>query len=45
MYEIETEYIYDDFSRNKEMFDFSNYSTDSKYYFDLNTLVVGKMKD
>ena len=27
------------------MFDFSNYSTKSKYYDDSNKLVIGKMKD
>ena len=27
------------------MFDFSNYLTKSKYYDDLNKLVIGKMKD
>ena len=27
MYEIKTEYVYEDFSSNKEIFDFSNYST------------------
>ena len=32
MYEIRTEDTYENFSSNKEMFDFSNYSTDSKYY-------------
>ena len=32
MYEIKTEGIYEDFSNNKEMFDFSDYSTNSKYY-------------
>ena len=32
MYKIKTEYAYEDFSNNKEMFDFSNYSTKSKYY-------------
>ena len=31
MYEIETKDVYKDFSKNKEMFDFSNYSTKSKY--------------
>ena len=45
MYEIKTEDVYEDFSKDKEMFDFSNYSTKSKYYDDLNKLVVGKMKD
>ena len=27
------------------MFDFSNYSAESKYYDDTNKLVVGKVKD
>ena len=45
MYEIEIENVYDDFSKNKEMFDFSNYSAKSIYYADSNALVVGKMKD
>ena len=45
MYEIEIENVYDDFSKNTEMFDFSNYSAKSKYYDDSNALVVDKMKD
>ena len=45
MYEIKTEDVYKDFSSNKEMFDFSNYSTKSKYYDNSNKLVVPKMKD
>ena len=44
MDDIKTEDVYDDFSCNKEMFDFSNYSTKSKYYDNSNKLVVGKMK-
>ena len=32
MYEIGTEDVYEDFSSNREMFDFSNYSTNSRYY-------------
>ena len=32
MYEIKTEDIFEDFSNNKEMFDFSNYSVKSKFY-------------
>ena len=32
MYEIETEDVYEDFNKDKEMFDFSNYSPRSKYY-------------
>ena len=45
MYEIEIENVYDDFSKNTEMFDFSHYSAKSKYYDDSNALVVDKMKD
>ena len=45
MYEIKTEVFCKDFSSYKEMFDFNNYSTKSKYYGDSNKLVIGKMKD
>ena len=45
MYEIQTEEVYKDFNNDKEIFDFSNYSTKSNYYDDLNKLVVGKLKD
>ena len=45
MYEIKTEDVYEHFSNDKEMFDFSNYSTVSKYYDDSNKLLVHKMKD
>ena len=45
MYEIKTEDAYEDFRSNKEMFDFSNKSTKSKYYDHSNKLVIGTMKD
>ena len=45
MYEIKTEDVYENFSRDKEMFDSSNYSAKSKYYDDSNNFVIGKMKD
>ena len=45
MYEIKTKDVYKDCSNDKEMFDFSNYSTKSKYYDNSNKLVVGKIKD
>ena len=45
MYETITGDVYEDFSNDKEMFDFSNYSTKSKYYDNSNKLVVGNMKD
>ena len=45
MYEIKSENVYEDFSNDKEMIGFSNYSTKSKYYDNSNSLVIGKMKD
>ena len=44
MYEIKTEDVYEDFSSNKEKFDFSNYSTKSKRYDNSNKLVIQKWK-
>ena len=41
MYEIKTEDVYEEFSKDKEMFSFSNYSGKSKYYDNTNKLVVG----
>ena len=45
VYEIKTEDVYEDFSKNREIFDFSNYSAKSKCHDDSNKLVSGKMKD
>ena len=45
MYEIKTEDVQKDFSNDKKMLRFSNYSTKSKYYDNSNKLVAGKMKD
>ena len=45
MYETKTENVYENFSTNKEKFDFSNYSTTSKYYNNSNKLIIEKMKD
>ena len=45
MYKIKTEDAYEDFSENREMFDFSNYSTKLKFNDNSNKLVVGKMED
>ena len=45
MHEIKTHNLYENFSSNKEMFDFSNYLTNSKYYDGLNKLVIGKTKN
>ena len=45
MHDIKTENVYDDFKKNKEMFEFSNYSAKSKYYDDSKELYIGKMKN
>ena len=45
MYDIKTEDVSEDFSNDKEMLDFINYSTKSKCYNDSNKLVIDKMKD
>ena len=43
MYQIKTEDVYEKFSKDEEMSDFSNFSAKSKFYDDSNKLVVGKM--
>ena len=45
MYKIKSEDVYKDFSSDKEIFDFNNYSAKSKYYHNSNKLVIGKMND
>ena len=44
MYGNKTEDIYEDFSINKEMFDFSNYLVKSKYYDNSKKLLLEKIK-
>ena len=44
-YAIKTKDVYEGFSKYKEMFDFNNYATESKYYDNSNRVLVGKMKD
>ena len=45
MHETKPENVYEYFDNDKEMFDFSNYSTKSKYYNNSNKLVIRKIKD
>ena len=45
MYEIKFEDVSEDFINAKETFDFSHYSTKSKYCDNSNKLVFGIMKD
>lgn len=44
MYSIQAENSYENFYKNKGLFDFSNYPKDSKYN-NANNLVVDKMRD
>ena len=44
-YEIKLKDVYEEFFKWKYLFDFSNYSKDSKFYDNTNKKVIGKMKD
>ena len=44
IYKINSKDVYEDFIKDKEMFDFSIYSAEPNYYDDSNKLVVGKIK-
>ena len=43
--EIKTEDIYEDFYFNKDLFDFSDYPLNSKFFDPVNKNVFGEMKD
>ena len=44
-HKIKSENVYEDFFKWKDLFDFSNYSKDSKFFDNANKKVIGKMKD
>ena len=44
-YEIKLKDVYEEFYKWKDLFDFSNYSKDSKFFNETNKKVIGKMKD
>ena len=44
-YEIKSKNVYKEFYKWKDLFDFSNYSKDSKFFNETNKKVTGKMKD
>ena len=44
-YEIKSENVYEEFFNWKDLFDFSNYSKDSKFFDKTNKKVIRKMKD
>ena len=45
VYENKTEDVYEDFYGDKNLFDFSDYSLNSKFFDPVNKKVIGKMKD
>ena len=45
VYEIQTEEVYEGFYGDKNLFDFSDYSLNSKFFDPANKKVIGKMKD
>ena len=44
-YEIKSKYVYEQYFKWKDLFEFSNYSKDSKFFDETNKNVIGKMKD
>ena len=44
-YEIKTKDVYEDFSKEKILFDCSDYPLNSKFFDPFNKKVIGKMKD
>ena len=45
VYEVKTEDVYEDFYQDKNLFDFSDYPLNSKFFNPINKKVIGKMKD
>ena len=45
IYEIETNDVYEYFYENKNLFDFSDYSENSKFFDPVNKKVISKMKN
>ena len=45
VYEVKTEDVDEDFYQHKNLFDFSDYPLDSKFFDPVNKKVIGKMKD
>ena len=44
IYEIKSENNYEDFYKQKDLFDYINYSKDSKFFDESNNKVIGKIK-
>ena len=44
-YDMKSENVYKEFSKWKNLLDFSNYPKESKFFDETNKKVIGKMKD
>ena len=44
VYEIKTEEVYEDLYQNKNLFDFSDYPLNSKFFDPVNKKLIGKTK-
>ena len=44
-YEMKSENVYEEFFKWKDLYDFSNYSKDQKFFNEINKNVIGRMKD
>ena len=44
-YDMKSENVYKEFSKWKNLFDFSDYPKESKFFDETNKKVIGKMKD
>ena len=44
-YETKSKNAYEEFFKWKDLLDFSNYSKDSKFFYETNKKVIGKVKD
>ena len=44
-YEIKSKNVYEELFKWKDLFEFSNYTKDSKFFVETNKKVIGKMKD
>ena len=45
VYEIKTNDVYEDFYKDNNLFDFSGYPKDSKFFYLFNKKIIGKIKD
>ena len=43
-YEIKSKHVYEEVFKWKDLFDFSNYSKNSKFFIETNKKVIGKLK-